>query len=612
LDPDRGGPSSQTTGPSHELHVGIVLSVRGSQANIGILRKSGADEDGITVGKFLAIAGKKSLLIGFVTEVSVEMPELLREQGYAGSARLDLMGEIRSGPTRFFRGISEYPLLGDPVVTLASRTLSIIFGVRGVQSIIVGRLQQDATLPACVQVDEMLSRHFAVFGTTGVGKSSGLALILQEVLKTRPNLRMFLLDGHNEYDRCFGDRAHVINPANLKLPFWLFNFEEIVDVIFGGRPGLEEAVEILAEVIPQAKSMYVQYQTASTRTGLKRPDTRAVGFTVDTPVPYRLADLIALIDERMGKLENRSSRMKYFKLITRIQTIGNDPRYNFMFENANVGGDTMADVICQLFRLVPSEKPVTVMQLAGFPSEVVDAVVSVLGRMAFEFGLWSEGAFPLLFVCEEAHRYASADRSLGFGPTRRALSRIAKEGRKCGVFLGLVSQRPAELDPTIISQCSTLFVMRMANERDQEIIRAAVSDAAANLVALVPSLGNREMLAFGEGVALPARMTFAQLPQHLVPSSEAISNSHADSVKENPRDVVEGVVARWRGATSSHKQSSADDSVNLADLVELAPASERAPLAPERYSILKKRAIGNDGAGLSRKTAADDLTRYPL
>ena len=134
--------------------------------------------------------------------------------------------------------------------------------------------------------------------------------------------------------------------------------------------------------------------------------------------------------------------------------------------------------LSQLFRLPPNGKPMTVMQLAGFPAEVVDSVVSVLCRMAFEFGLWSDGAVQLLFVCEEAHRYAPADRSIGFGPTRKAVSRIAKEGRKYGVFLGLVTQRPAELDATIISQCCTLFAMRMANDRDQAVIRAAVSDAA--------------------------------------------------------------------------------------------------------------------------------------
>src|SRR5581483_6522055 len=140
-----------------------------------------------------------------------------------------------------------------------------------------------------------------------------------------------------------------------------------------------------------------------------------------------------------------------------------------------------------LFRLPAQGKPMTVMQLAGFPAEVVDSVVSVLCRMAFDFGLWSDGVSPMLFVCEEAHRYASADRNIGFGPTRKAISRIAKEGRKYGVYLGL------------ISQCNTLFSMRLANERDQALMRSAVSDAAANLLSFVPSLGSREVLAFGEG-----------------------------------------------------------------------------------------------------------------
>ena len=369
----------------------------------------------------------------------------------------------------------------------------------------------------------MLSKHFAVLGSTGVGKSTGVSLLLNEILKSRPNLRIFLLDVHNEYGRCFGDLAHVINPRNLQLPFWLFNFEEIVDVLFAGRAGVPEELDILAEVIPAAKSIYTQYQNAD-RVGLKRTDPRIVGYTVDTPVPYRLVDLISLIDERMGKLENRSSRIIYHKLISRIEAVRNDPRYTFMFDNANVGGDTMAEVISHLFRLPANGRPMTIMQLAGFPAEVVDSVVSVLCRMAFDFGLWSDGVSPLLFVCEEAHRYASADRNIGFGPTRKAVSRIAKEGRKYGVYLGLVTQRPAELDATIISQCNTLFTMRLANDRDQALLRSAVSDAAANLLSFVPSLGTREVLAFGEGVALadavalqgsPAASTAAQRSHHL-------------------------------------------------------------------------------------------------
>ena len=219
-----------------------------------------------------------------------------------------------------------------------------------------------------------------------------------------------------------------------------------------------------------------------------------------------------------------------------------------MFENANVGGDTMAEVLSQLFRLPTNGKPITVMQLAGFPSEVVDAVVSVVCRMAFDLGLWSEGAAPLLLVCEEAHRYASADRSIGFGPTRRSISRIAKEGRKHGIFLGLVSQRPAELDATITSQCSTLFAMRMINDRDQAILRSAVSDAAANLLDFLPSLGTAEVFAFGEGVAMPTRIKLKQLPAHQLPKSDTVSNTRGDAGLNE--EFIATVLKRWRGDTT--------------------------------------------------------------
>jgi hypothetical protein len=176
--------------------------------------------------------------------------------------------------------------------------------------------------------------------------------------------------------------------------------------------------------------------------------------------------------------------------------------------------------------------------------------------MAFEFGLWSDGAFPLLCVCEEAHRYAPSDRTVGFGPTRKAVSRIAKEGRKYGVFLGLITQRPAELDATIISQCSTLFAMRMANDRDQAIVRSAVSDAAGSLIGFVPSLGTREVFAFGEGVALPTRLRFMQLDRAHIPHSEAVTRAHMDSAKGVDVGFLVSVVERWRGATMSNQARS--------------------------------------------------------
>jgi hypothetical protein len=551
----------------------------------------GALEARATVGRFVSIRCANSITVAMITEISCE--NLPTSDAYIASASVDLLGEIIGGPGRakFQRGVSNYPTIGEPVELISSEDLRTVYAPTGSDQINVGTLQQDPSVIAYVDIEEMLSKHFALLGSTGVGKSSGVSLLLNEILKSRPNLRIFLLDVHNEYGRCFGDRALVCNPRNLKLPFWLFNFEEIVDVLFAGRPGMPEELDILAEVIPLAKALYTQYQNAD-RVGLKRIDLKAIGYTVDTPVPYRLVDMIALIDERMGKLENRSSRIIYHKLISRIETVRNDPRYAFMFDNANVGGDTMAEAISHLFRLPANGRPMTIMQLAGFPAEVVDSVVSVLCRMAFDFGLWSDGVSPLLFVCEEAHRYAAADRNIGFGPTRKAVSRIAKEGRKYGVYLGLVTQRPAELDATIISQCNTLFAMRLANDRDQALLRSAVSDAAANLLSFVPSLGTREVLAFGEGVALPTRLRFKEVPSHQLPRSEATISTVTSAAAGHDMSFVGVVLERWRGATSRrdppNDPTTNDPSAARSVTVEAPMLQPSMGLDPNRYSLLKK------------------------
>jgi uncharacterized protein len=573
---------------------GRVISVRGSLARVGLLAANqlAVSEVRATVGRFVSIRCANSTIVAMITEVSCE-GDLPDSGTYIASASADLLGEILGGPERpkFQRGVTNYPTIGDTVDLITNQELRTVYAPSGSDQIEVGTLQQDRSVIAYVDIEEMLSKHFAVLGSTGVGKSTGVSLLLNEILKSRPNLRIFLLDVHNEYGRCFGDRSLVLNPRNLKLPFWLFNFEEIVDVLFAGRPGVPDELDILAEVIPVAKGIYTQYQNGD-RVAVKRSESRGSGYTVDTPVPYRLVDLIALIDERMGKLENRSSRIIYHKLISRIETVRNDPRYTFMFDNANVGGDTMAEVVSHLFRLPANGKPMTVMQLAGFPAEVVDSVVSVLCRMAFDFGLWSDGVSPLLFVCEEAHRYASADRSIGFGPTRKAVSRIAKEGRKYGVYLGLVTQRPAELDATIISQCNTLFAMRLANERDQSLLRAAVSDAAANLLSFVPSLGSREVLAFGEGVALPTRLRFKEVPVHQLPRSEASISTVPSATSGHDMHFVGAVLERWRGATSSRDvpsdASSHDRAAVRPVLVEAPMLQPSMGLDPDRFSLLKK------------------------
>ena len=590
--------------------LGRVLSVTGSQAQVRLA--VGAQDLRATVGKFLGIDAGNAVVIGVITKIGAQAQS---REGELAVAAVDMLGEIKRGERgEFFqRGVTEYPMIGDAVEIVTQRELRLIFDMSGPGTIDIGALQQDTSIAAYVNVDDMVRKHFAVFGTTGVGKSSGVALLLRQVLDARPDLRVFLIDPHNEYGHCFDDRAQTLSPKNLKLPFWLFNFEEIVDVFFRGRPGVEEEVEILSELVPIAKTLFQPTNAPGARR-LLRSDPKSSGVTIDTPVPYRLEDLIRLIDERMGKLENRSAWARYHRLITRIETARNDPRYGFMFDNANVGGDTMVETVSTLFRLPPNGVPMTIMQLAGFPAEVVDSVVSVLLRMAFEFGLWSDGAFPLLVVCEESHRYAPADRSIGFGPTRKAVARIAKEGRKYGVFLGLITQRPAELDATIISQCSTLFAMRMANDRDQAIVRSAVSDAAGSLIGFVPSLGTREVFAFGEGVALPTRLRFKQLePQH-IPHSQAVTRANMDSAKGVDVGFLLSVIERWRGATmggqTRARPGGSGGMEGEFDDIEALASNEFTRVRPEAPAAAPGQASAPAAAASIRKSATNPETYF--
>lgn len=596
---DASAEQTRDAGPkTSDAVLGDVHAVNGSQVSAGLLTAvlNGPRRADVTVGKFFKIQSTKAVLVGVITNVSIESASLATEPDYCALAHVNLMGEIdqRDGEPRFQRGVSHYPTIGDTVLPLTNEELRVVFGGAGTATISVGKLQQSSEVDACVEIDEMLGKHFAVLGSTGVGKSTGVAHILQQIMHVRPQLRIFLIDAHNEYDRCLGERAQVVNSSNLQLPFWLFNFDEVVDVFFGARLGSKEEIDVLSEAIPLAKTRYAQDGPDGAAPRLKK---KTLGFTPDTPVPYRLTDLTELIDERMGKLENRTSRMIYHKLISRIEAVSNDPRYAFMFAKANVGGDTMAAAISHLFRIPINGKPATILQLAGFPVEVVDSVISVLTRLAFDFGLWSDGSDPLLIVCEEAHKYAPADQNMGFAPTRRAISRIAKEGRKYGISLGLITQRPAELDPTIISQCGTLFAMRMSNDRDQALLRSAVSDTGANLLDFVPSLGTREALVVGAGIPLPTRMKFAELPNKLVPRSDNLDTESGLLASGHDLNFISSVVARWR-SMATVRDGAVEEVPPVRQTTPPVPVPVPPPAAPDpdRFSLLKAPSVDEPGS----------------
>jgi DNA helicase HerA-like ATPase len=535
--------------PSIPRELGRLISLNGTQGTIAcpLLEADGGDH--WSVGHLITLVHDTSRLVGVVCDLATADRRWSQSEPNVSYVNIELSGEIvdnESAEPVFYRGIRSYPALGAVAHRIRSDDLRAIYSFRGVQAVEIGRLTQNEGIPASVSVDELVSRHFAVIGSTGVGKTTAVSMLVKKCLASRPKLRALIIDPHNEYARNFPADSIVLNSDNLELPYWMFKFDEIADIIYSGRKPNSDEVDALFDVIKTAKSQFIASAASLVSASpLRRAPNADNGWvSADTPVPYRIADMVHIIDEWLGKLDQRYPRSDLRSLKHRLETLSRDPRYRFMFGKVVVE-DNMAKVISRIFRLPKAGAPVTIMQLAGLPNEVVNSLVSVLARMAFEIALWSDGTYEIAVVCEEAHRYIPSDRSQAFGPTRQAIGRIAKEGRKYGASLGIVTQRPAELDATVLSQCSTMFAMRLANEQDKAIVRSAVGVSSASTIAFLSSIADREAIAFGEAIATPMRMKFGDYRKDIAPSSTADSDpqmAHLDLRK---------IVSRLRGEYSN-------------------------------------------------------------
>ncbi|MGO4402701.1 ATP-binding protein [Bosea sp. RAF48] len=529
-------PDRRNAGQPPERALGRVIACDGSRATILSAVSTGnwQASDAWAIGRMVSINLGQSRIVALVYKLHAVEPAWTDGENPI-QVEVEFLGEVlekSDGSMRFQSGITGYPPIGAVAHRIRAGDLALVHDLGDRKGAEIGHVTQDASIPATVSIQDMLSRHFALVGTTGVGKSSAVSLLLRRAVAARPRLRVLILDPHNEYSVAFPDLALTIDGDALDLPFWMFKQEEFADIVFRGRPALDDEPDILREVIAAARSRYrvPSGQELARDLGsslLKRPLDLGVGRSgpepapptggVDASTPYRLKDAFAVIDEMIGLHEQRWPRPALRSLKVRLESLHADPRYRFMFGRANMY-ETVAPILGQIFRIPMHGRPITAFQLGGLPGEVVNAVASVLSRLAFDLAMASQGACEVLVLCEEAHRYVPSDQALGFAPTRQAIARIAKEGRKYGAYLGVVTQRPGELDPTILSQCSTVFAMRLANERDQQIIRSAISDASASTINFLSSIGNREAIAFGEGVATTMRMRFAELKPHELPA----------------------------------------------------------------------------------------------
>jgi DNA helicase HerA-like ATPase len=522
--------------------IGRVVCVSGTQV-VAMLTHDGDPESMATrveKGTILKILLARSVVFCMVSGISVPMPREAAKGDETRLAELELLGEspttVDGEVQTFRRGIRAYPALGDCLHPVGDADLACLYNQTQPSAIAIGTLHHASVRPVNVSPDNLLGKHFAVLGTTGSGKSCAVTVLLRSLLETLPHAHVVLLDPHNEYPAAFGDRAMLLGPESLQLPYWLLNADEVIEIVTGparGTPMGDSAAGLLQELIPLARKAYWE------------PRGDGLQPTIDTPVPYRLGDLERMLDERMGRLDKPEGLAPYRWLRSRLAALVRDARYAFMFGGIGVH-DNMARILSTVFRVPSGDRPITIIDLSAIPSETLNVVVSVVLRMAFDFALWSGGRLPMLLVCEEAHRYAPAAMSTGFEPTKQALARVAKEGRKYSLSLGMVSQRPSEIDASILSQCNTVFALRMTSLRDQEFLRGIINDNANGLLDFLPALGDAEAIVAGQAVAVPLRVRFTDLAPEARPRSAATSFSSAWRHDSQDPAMVDEVVRLWR------------------------------------------------------------------
>jgi hypothetical protein len=455
-------------------------------------------------------------------------------------AQIDFLGEgdeerLTGKLYNFRRGVTRYPTPGTDAFPVSTADLKQIYAADNRANVEIGTVYPTKDIRAALYVDAMLGKHFALLGSTGTGKSTSAALILHRICELAPQGHIVMVDPHGEYSAAFESTGAIFDVSNLQMPYWLMNFEEHCEV-FLTTSGNEAQIDkdILAKCLLMARG--------KSRLGQDIPK-----LTIDAPVPYLLSDLTNLIQLEMGKMDRAGDTAPYLRLKTKIDEIKADPRYSFMFSGMLVA-DTMQDFIARIFRLPGGGKPISIIDVSGVPNEITSVVVAVLSRMVFDFAIWSrnEPQRPILLICEEAHRYIPNERHADGSSVGKILSRIAKEGRKYGVSLGLITQRPSDLAEGVLSQCGTIISMRLNNDRDQAFVRAAMPEGARGFLDSIPALRNRECIICGEGVAIPIRVAFDDLEESKRPASDDPVFSDLWRETGGEDQIIGRTIRRWR------------------------------------------------------------------
>jgi len=533
--------AAPTPTPSLGSEIGGLIEIAGSGGQVlfdsDAIANYAADPDPVLASAG-SVGAQVKIRVGATWMIANIRSLRLVEAGVL--AHIDFLGEgdeerLTGKLYKFRRGVTRYPSPGAAVFPVSTADLKQIYAADDRANIEIGTVYPTKDIRASLYVDAMLGKHFALLGSTGTGKSTSAALILHKICELAPQGHIVMVDPHGEYAAAFQTTGAIYDVSNLQMPYWLMNFEEHCEVFLTTSNSERQIdADILAKCLLAARAKGRLGQEISK-------------LTVDAPVPYLLSDLTNLIQLEMGKMDRAGDTAPYLRIKTKIDEIKADPRYSFMFSGMLVA-DTMQDFISRVFRLPGDGKPISIIDVSGVPSEITSVVVAVLSRMVFDFAIWSrnEARRPILLVCEEAHRYIPNERNADGSSVGKILSRIAKEGRKYGVSLGLITQRPSDLAEGVLSQCGTIIAMRLNNDRDQAFVRAAMPEGARGFLDSIPALRNRECIICGEGVAIPIRVAFDGLEANKRPASDDPTFSTLWRETGGEDQIIGRTIRRWR------------------------------------------------------------------
>lgn len=466
----------------------------------------------------------------------------------------------------FSRGVETYPLPLQGVFLTTPTELELIFGaaeaaadVDNVSPMVkIGDYIGGGNVPCRANIDKLFGQHSAILGSTGSGKSGTVAAVLRSVLEHTDTAgealkpRVVLIDPHGEYRAAFPNEAVVLNAyeaaareneeaASLRLPYWLMSGDELRSLIIGKTEAeatsqnniiykaLKFARMVEAGIVNKLPPDPLGDQEAELAAGKTLDDLTS--FDRDRPYRFCLDEFVKHIDKVQGRKPGKadslsaSERKSIDSILDKLSVLRSDPRIKFLMRND--ADDTLNRSISQFVGETPAGRNLRIVDISGIPNEVAGTLTALTCRLLFNYKIWQTGAErrkdPVLLVCEEAHRYVPDRGEAQYREAQDAIRRIAKEGRKYGLGLLLVSQRPSDVESTVLSQCNSWIILRLTNATDQDHVRRFLPDSLAGITKILSSLARREAIFVGEAAALPARIRMRHLEKEHLPSSDDIS-----------------------------------------------------------------------------------------